>query len=146
MEEIQPLSEALLKKDIESCSALLDDIKSWVLDSTKQLQIIKSKIKEMEKSGSDSSKSNNFQYIDVKSMLLLNYCMSLQYYTLLKVQGKDLESHQIFERLAYLRLLIEKLKPLDKKIEYQIQKLLKSVISRGPEIKETKVRTKINLW
>ena len=99
----------------------------------------------MEKSGSDSSKSNNFQYIDVKSMLLLNYCMSLQYYALLKVQGNDLDSHQIFERLAYLRLLIEKLKPLDKKIEYQIQKLLKSVISRGPEIKETKVRTKINL-
>lgn len=64
------------------------------------------------------------------------------------MQGKDIENYtgengfkeeNVFEKLSYLRLLIEKLKPLDKKIDYQVDKLLKSVISRGPDASTSSV-------
>lgn len=79
--------------------------------------------------------------------------MSLQYYMLAKVEGNNLEQHEIFERLAYLRLMIEKLKPLDKKVNYQIDKLLRAAVtqSQGSELipnrqkKEDNLRYKPNL-
>jgi hypothetical protein len=135
-----PISDAMMAKDIKTCSKLLDDISEGVDGSAKQLELVKQKLKGMQQLGEvDSVQANSFQYIDVKSMLLFNYCMNLQYYALLKVKGTQMEQHEIFERLSYLRLIIEKLKPLDKKIEYQIEKLLKSVVSRGPEVNQKQV-------
>jgi hypothetical protein len=51
--------------------------------------------------------------------------MNLAFYILLKLQGKSIKDHPVIRRLIYIKTLLGKLKPLDKKLEYQINKLLR---------------------
>jgi Sas10/Utp3/C1D family. len=64
-------------------------------------------------------------YIDVKFSLLAFYSMNLAFYILLKVQGKPVKGHPVIRRLIYIKTLLSKLKPIDKKLDYQITKLLR---------------------
>ena len=143
-----------LENDIEIFGALCTEMTETLGESQQKLDLIKEKMLKMnEEYPAKSLSNNNYQYIDVKSMLLLNYVISLQYYSLLKAEGKNLEQHEIFERLAYFRLMIEKLKPLDKKVDYQIDKLLRASVtqSQGAAVipnrqkKEDNLRYKPNL-
>jgi len=150
-EEVNPQA---LENDIETFGNLCKEMNETMEESQVKLELIKEKLEKInEDYPVKGSANNNYQYIDVKSMLLLNYIMSLQYYTLCKIEGKDLEQHEIFERLAYLRLMIEKLKPLDKKVDYQIEKLLRSAVTQNQgqavipnrQSKEDNLRYKPNL-
>eukprot|EP00331_Platyophrya_macrostoma_P029725 CAMPEP_0176456500 /NCGR_PEP_ID=MMETSP0127-20121128/31325_1 /TAXON_ID=938130 /ORGANISM="Platyophrya macrostoma, Strain WH" /LENGTH=502 /DNA_ID=CAMNT_0017846471 /DNA_START=43 /DNA_END=1551 /DNA_ORIENTATION=+ len=69
--------------------------------------------------------SEGISYLDVKFELLLSYCMNLAFYILIKLQGKTIKDHPVLRRLVYIKSLLSKLKPLDKKLEYQINKLLR---------------------
>ena len=128
-----------------SLRLLWAEVNQTLQDSNSKLLKLKDKLIEMDRQ--QNEKNSNFQYLDVKSMLILNYVMSYQYYMLLKAEGADLESHEIFNRLAYLRLIIEKLKPLDKKIDYQIDKLLRSAVtqSQGNSIIPSRLKAEDNL-
>lgn len=44
---------------------------------------------------------------------------------LMKAQGKPIHNHPIVKRLIYLKSLLLKLKPIEKKLDYQINKLLR---------------------
>jgi len=46
-------------------------------------------------------------------------------YILMKSQGKALRNHPIIKRLIFLKSLLIKLKPIEKKLDYQISKLLR---------------------
>ena len=63
-------------------------------------------------------------YLETKHQLLIGYCANLAYYLLLKVQGKGIADHPVIARLVKYRLLIEKIKPMEAKLQYQIDKLL----------------------
>lgn len=75
-------------------------------------------------------KSNNTEqglsFLETKYQLLIGYCANLAYYLLLKVRGKNIERHPVIERLIKYRLLIEKIKPLESKLQYRVEKLLKA--------------------
>ena len=43
----------------------------------------------------------------------------------MKAQGKSVKDHPVIRRLTYIKTLVNKLKPLDKKLEYQVNKLLR---------------------
>ena len=64
-------------------------------------------------------------FLDVKSHLFLSYLMYLLIYMLFKLQGKPINNHPIVKRLIYLKSLLIKLKPIEKKLDYQISKLLR---------------------
>ncbi|CAI2369668.1 unnamed protein product [Moneuplotes crassus] len=131
-EKEQAENPQLLQNDIETFGTLCKEMNETLEESQEKLETLKEKLTKMnETNPPNNSGSNTFQYIDVKSMLLLNYVTSLQYFTLCKAEGKDMQEHEIFERLSYLRLIIEKLKPLDKKVDYQIEKLLKSALTQS---------------
>ncbi|CAK9047445.1 Neuroguidin (EIF4E-binding protein) [Durusdinium trenchii] len=63
-------------------------------------------------------------YVEMKVQLLLSYLISLTYYLLLKVKGVSLRDHPVVLRLLWIRTLIEKLKPVDQRLQYQMNKLL----------------------
>lgn len=63
-------------------------------------------------------------YIEMKVQLLLSYLISLTYYLLLKVKGVPVRDHPVVPRLLWIRTLIEKLKPVDQRLQYQMNKLL----------------------
>lgn len=69
--------------------------------------------------------SKGLSYLETKYHLLLNYCTNICFYLLLKAEGKSVKNHPVIEHLARTRTVIDRLKPLDQKLKYQIDKLLK---------------------
>lgn len=64
-------------------------------------------------------------YLEMKYNLLMSYCTFLSFYLLLKLDGKKVEGHPVIFKLAHIKTLFEKLKPLDQKLQYQIDKMIK---------------------
>ncbi|PJF19702.1 Sas10 domain-containing protein [Paramicrosporidium saccamoebae] len=89
-------------------------------------------------------------FLETKYQLLIGYCANLAYYLLLKVQGKGIKDHPVIERLIKYRLLIEKIKPMEVKLQYQIDKLLnaaagKAVATGGDDEDEKSLAFRPNL-
>lgn len=71
-----------------------------------------------------ASGSGPASFAEMKVQLLLSYVISLVYYLLLKSQGVPVRDHPVVLRLLWLRSLIEKLRPVDQRLQYQMGKLL----------------------
>mmetsp|Transcript_68110 Transcript_68110/g.108060 ORF Transcript_68110/g.108060 Transcript_68110/m.108060 type:complete len:418 (+) Transcript_68110:72-1325(+) len=76
------------------------------------------------KAKSDHVPTGTAAYVDMKNQVLLSYIISLSYYLLLKVRGAAVRDHQVVLRLMWFRTLLEKLRPVDQRLQYQINKLL----------------------
>jgi len=64
-------------------------------------------------------------YLEAKNLLMLSYCTNIVFYLLLKSEGKSVRDHPVMQRLVQIRAYLEKIRPIDKKMQYQIEKLLK---------------------
>jgi len=64
-------------------------------------------------------------YLEVKQQLLLNYCLNLTYYLLLKAEGRAVKDHPVIAQLVELRVALEKMRPLDAKLKYHLDRLTK---------------------
>jgi U3 small nucleolar ribonucleoprotein protein LCP5 len=64
--------------------------------------------------------------LEVKIHSILSYLTNLCFSMLLKVDNKKLELHPVVAQLATLRIIIEKTRPLEAKLKYQIDKLVKA--------------------
>ncbi|XP_065869265.1 uncharacterized protein [Euphorbia lathyris] len=112
--------DQILKKDSLQLVALLKEMKDG-------LDIVRSKVEGL----TAKVKANNFptadgiSYLEAKHLLLLNYCQSLVYYLLRKAKGLSIEKHPVVRSLVEIRLFLEKIRPIDKKMDYQIKKLTK---------------------
>jgi len=78
-------------------------------------------------------------FLDAKNQILLSYMTYMSYYILLKSLGVPVRNHPIIERLVELRLIFEKMRPVESKLKHQIDKLLQIAASpqkndapRGP--------------
>ncbi|KAF0916447.1 hypothetical protein E2562_007535 [Oryza meyeriana var. granulata] len=74
-------------------------------------------------------------YLEAKHHLLLSYCQDIVYYLLLKAKGLSVEGHPVVRSLVEIRLFLEKIRPIDKKMEYQIQKLTNAADSGAAQEK-----------
>ncbi|KAI9021218.1 hypothetical protein DFJ74DRAFT_607266, partial [Hyaloraphidium curvatum] len=64
--------------------------------------------------------------LDVKIHALLSYLANLSFFLLLKVDGARVEEHPAVDRMIEARTVLEKLRPLETKLRYQIEKLVKA--------------------
>ena len=79
-------------------------------------------------------------YLEVRQQLLLSYCVNMTYYAYLKTLGKSIEQHPVIRQLAEQRYLIEKMRPLDAKLKYQIDRLLTYASLDEKEMKSVSLR------
>lgn len=70
--------------------------------------------------------SEGLSYLEAKHLLLLSYCTAIVFYLLLRAEGKSVRDHPVIARLMEMRMYLEKIRPIDKKLQYQIDKLLKA--------------------
>ena len=63
-------------------------------------------------------------YLEAKYLLLLHYCIHLVFYVLLKAEGRSVRDHPVIARLVEIRAFLEKARPIDKRLRYQMDKLL----------------------
>ncbi|KAJ8326584.1 hypothetical protein BDEG_24861 [Batrachochytrium dendrobatidis JEL423] len=64
--------------------------------------------------------------LEVRVHSLLSYITNLSYLSLLKLNGRSIQNHPVVDRLIELRTVLEKTKPLEQKLAYQIDKLVKA--------------------
>jgi Sas10/Utp3/C1D family len=74
----------------------------------KKLQPILEKVKSKQ-----IETKHGMTYLEMKYNLLLSYCSFLSFYLLMKIEGKSVKDHPVIFKLAHIKTLIEKLKPLD---------------------------------
>jgi len=92
---------------------------------TSTLSAIEATVEPLVKAAKDGSfaTADGISYLDTKYLLMLSYCSSIVFYLLLKAEGKSVKDHPVIERLVEIRLYLEKLRPIDKKLQYQVRDL-----------------------
>ena len=65
------------------------------------------------KSGKEFRTKNGMTYLEMKYNLLLSYCTFLSFYLLLKLEGREVVDHPVVFKLAHIKTMLEKLRPLD---------------------------------
>ncbi|XP_076959536.1 uncharacterized protein LOC143635644 [Bidens hawaiensis] len=107
-----------IEREAPQLITVLKDIKGGLDDLRAKVQLLTTKVK------SDVYPTKNgISYLEAKHLLLLNYCQSLVYYLLRKAKGLSVQGHPLVHSLLETRLFLEKIRPIDKKLQYQIQKL-----------------------
>jgi len=100
---------------------------SYLKDFKEKIVEVKNKLKPLEKKieDEDFELSKGISFLDVKYNVMLSYIINLSYYFMLKLDGQKIENHPVIEQLIKERTILEKMKPLELKLKYQIDKLVK---------------------
>ncbi|KAK9754692.1 Sas10/Utp3/C1D family [Popillia japonica] len=68
-------------------------------------------------------------FLEMKYHMLLSYLINLTYVVLRKCSGEKIEGDPCIDRLVEIRTVLEKIRPIDQKLKYQIDKLVKSAVT-----------------
>ncbi|KAG6648696.1 neuroguidin-like [Carya illinoinensis] len=108
----------LITKEAPQLTAVLKEMKEGLDSVRSKVEALTTKVKSNQLPTADG-----ISYLEAKNLLLLNYCQSLVYYLLRKAKGFSIEGHPVVRSLVETRLFLEKIRPIDKKLQYQVQKL-----------------------
>ncbi|ENN75239.1 hypothetical protein YQE_08248, partial [Dendroctonus ponderosae] len=75
------------------------------------------------------STDQGLSFLEVKYNMLLSYLINLTYVVLRKCSGEPIEGHPCIDRLIEIRTVMEKMRPIDHKLKYQIDKLVKNAVT-----------------
>jgi U3 small nucleolar RNA-associated protein 3 len=103
---------------------LISELKERIVELRERVVPMRALAAEIRSHGPSSDEL--VQYLEVKQQLLLAYCTNVVFYLLMKAEGKSVRSHPVMKQLLGLCYAIEKLRSLDGKLKYQIDRLLKS--------------------
>ncbi|XP_043714677.1 neuroguidin [Telopea speciosissima] len=123
------VNNEMVNKEAPRLVALLKEMKEGLHAVRSKVQALTMKVKE-----------NNFptvdgiSYLEAKHLLLLSYCESIVYYLLRKAKGFSIEGHPVVQSLVEIRLFLEKIRPIDKKLQYQTQKLMRGISSATEKV------------
>ncbi|KAJ3221708.1 hypothetical protein HDU78_000342, partial [Chytriomyces hyalinus] len=115
-----------LAKLIQADSPLLVKQIYSIVESMKSA---KDKLMEIQQRISSNSvpTSKGVSLLEIKLHGLLSYLTNLSFFILLKLHGQSTsELHPSVERLIEMRVILEKIKPMEVKLKYQIDKVLKA--------------------
>jgi U3 small nucleolar ribonucleoprotein protein LCP5 len=96
----------------------------------------------MQKNGElDASKGVTF--LDVKNQLMLSYIINMTHLMHEKLSGHSIHNSPDTERLVEIRTVLEKMRPIDQKLKYQIDKLIRTA-KMGVSVDNDPLRLKPN--
>ncbi|TVU36091.1 hypothetical protein EJB05_18004 [Eragrostis curvula] len=111
-------ADVLVRDDAPKLLAALREMKDGLDLVRGKVEALTRKVKE-----NQLPTANGIGYLEAKNHLLLGYCQDIVYYLLRKAKGLSVDGHPVVRSLVEIRLFLEKIRPIDKKAEYQIQKL-----------------------
>ncbi|XP_027147905.1 neuroguidin [Coffea eugenioides] len=139
-------NNARISKEAPQLVAVLKEM-NYGLDTVRaKIEALTAKVK-----ADNFPTTDGISYLDAKYLLLLNYCQSLVYYLLRKAKGLSIEGHPVVRSLVEIRLFLEKVRPIDKKLQYQIGKLAgvtpRNVVeNRDITVEETETAKEEEKW
>jgi hypothetical protein len=110
----------LVLADAPELISLLDELKQRTKECNDVL------LPALDKAKSANITSAGLSYLEAKTQLMLSYCSNIIVYLMLKADGRSVADHPVMRKLLECRLLIDKLRPIDGKLKYQIDKLLRA--------------------
>ena len=114
----------------ESLSAAKLEMRGLVFSLSETLETLNGKVEPLlEFFDNDMSYEEGdeiLDYLRVKKQLLLSYVTNLVFYIQLKVEGKSCASHPVMDTLLEQRYAMEKMRQMDGKLKYQIDRLVKA--------------------
>lgn len=75
------------------------------------------------------STDKGLSFLEMKYHMLLSYLINLTYVVLRKCSGERIEGDPSIDRLVEIRTVLEKIRPIDHKLKYQIDKLVKTAVT-----------------
>ncbi|XP_023334808.1 neuroguidin isoform X2 [Eurytemora carolleeae] len=106
------------EQDRTEMSKLLEEIAKGAKDTRTTVQNL---IKDIKEGG---ARKEGISFLDLKNRLLASYISNLGFLQLKKMQGKGLEEESAVHRLIEIRTVLEKIRPIDQKLRYQVDKLV----------------------
>ncbi|EOA38180.1 hypothetical protein CARUB_v10009657mg [Capsella rubella] len=107
-----------LKKEAPQLAAVLKEMKNGLDVVTSKVEALTAMVK-----ANSFPTTDGISYLEAKNLLLLSYCQCIVYYLLRKAKGFSIDGHPVVRSLVEIRMFLEKIRPIDKKLQYQIQKL-----------------------
>jgi len=132
-----PGEEVSIEQERKAHKDLLKDIIKTSKEAEKSMDSC------IEKINAGPDMSQGISFLDLKNGLLLEYNTNLTYLMLKKTKGETIEDDKAVERLCYLRTVMEKIRPIEHKLKYQIDKCVK-IAETGQVSKDDPSRFKAN--
>jgi len=107
------------KEDIEEALHLLQDVPRHASSVADTINNLVKRLKDDE-----LQTINGLSFFDLKNQTLLNYITNLSFIILQKLSGNKIEHDPAIERLCEFRIVLEKMRPIEEKLKYQVDKLL----------------------
>ena len=113
--------EALAGQDAPELAALLGELQESMSEVRNVVQPL---LKQVREGGLVTERGLSF--LEAKHLLLLAYCGHIVHYLLIKAEGGTIQGHPVVAQLVQLRAYLEKVKPIDKKLQHQVERLLRA--------------------
>lgn len=119
---------ALFQKESPEFFGLVEDFKVYMTEIQQKIEPVLTLIEK----GKIPVSSADI-YVQTKYHLVLNYCVNIAFYLLLKAKRIAVQSHPVVHRLYQYRQLLKQLKPVDKEMTSQLEGIL-TVVRDGDEV------------
>ncbi|KAG8176310.1 hypothetical protein JTE90_008364 [Oedothorax gibbosus] len=111
-------------EDVQEALKLVKEVPTLATNVSQTVQNILEKFQ-----NNELETDKGLSFLDLKNHALLNYVMNLTYIILQKLTGKKIENCSAIDRLVQLRIVLEKMRPIDEKLKYQIDKMQSAVVN-----------------
>ncbi|KAI8078892.1 Sas10/Utp3/C1D family-domain-containing protein [Halteromyces radiatus] len=117
--------------DINDLKKLLGSLKAKVVDLKVHMRPL------IEKLNNGQLQTNKgVSFLEAKYQIMLQYILQLTYFVHCKLSGKQIKGHPVVESLVELRVVLERMKPIEAKLKYQIDKLVRTAVLGTQQEKE----------
>ncbi|XP_007260178.2 neuroguidin [Astyanax mexicanus] len=110
--------------DLPKAVQLLNTLTEQVVSVTSHVWDLIKKVQ-----GQANQMSKGLSFLDLRYHLLLFYLQDLTHLISLKSEGHSLKDSAAVHRLVTIRTVLEKMRPLDQKLKYQIDKLVRTAVT-----------------
>jgi len=131
--------------EVEEFRALASEVAHKSNEASLILSELNEKIScDTEGGGDKIMTKNGLGFLELKNLVMLEYVSDLTLLLLMKSRGKKIEGAKAIERIVENRTVLEKMRPIEKKLKYQIDKYIKVAESGGKIRPEDPIHFKPN--
>ncbi|XP_029037620.1 neuroguidin isoform X3 [Osmia bicornis bicornis] len=120
---VQAIDE-MEQRDLPQAFRLLGEMNANVLQVNQLVDNMLIRVK-----NGEISTDKGLSFLEMKYHMLLSYLINLTYVVLRKCSGERIEGDPSIDRLIEIRTVLEKIRPIDHKLKYQIDKLVKTAVT-----------------
>nr|XP_046227062.1 neuroguidin [Scatophagus argus] len=119
-----PVDNDLIEGDLPTAVQLLNSLTEQVASVTSHVRELLTKVKD----GAFKT-SKGLSFLDLRYHLLLFYLQDLTHLISIKTEGGKIKDSEALNRVVTVRTILEKMRPLDHKLKYQIDKLVRTAVT-----------------